>query len=1007
MKGWFVGTVALWVLLSLPLDSGAQSPDGRIDINDLIHRGQVVVRLKPVFDIGRIEDVFDQDPATGARTAGLNPARIILEFKSPFDLTKSRLILSTWDVMSSGNGTWSMATAETITDMEMRTGSYRVIFADRPLQLNAWAEAQFSATGRFIQLTATSATGDDYVYLKEWELYGTVASLQLADLRAERDSLHLWEGWKWRHTKLTGTTSWGTETDVPLSDAVWSSSNPAVASVDSAGNIFTHNAGDVVISASYGGQTATVGVNVLPIVRQPEFGPIDPYLATPAADALYEIPVLIIRYLPTTDGVNLDVSYAPDHWWLHEVTLEQMKSDILRNDRNIKFMMEERSRFRGYKNPDAIPSLGYRVVGYITVYEQTPPGEIFSDDQGYPVYWPDFHQIFERFDIAHYVNDLGVQEIWFWNNQLWPGNPSYDPQLHRPENFRGMWESNMASPVTGDISNSNRYEGDLPVYNATYVLFDRNMRRNPQTLHIHGHQIEHMLMHINRRQDGNIDLFWKQFVGADDQLQSITGRCGWTHMPPNTTQNYDYFNTTLVDSDIEDWTPTRIGQTKLVNVDTWKNLVYAFPEDIFDEGSRTEANWYIYWMQNMPGYGNTIDYGDNNRMTNWWLFTAKWDSVIHANMGLYEPKPLEFSITTTTLKTGVYKHAYVDTIVISGGKPPYAVTVADSLLPDGLVFVSAAQTIAGIPQQSGTFHFELVARDSDMPPQADTVSLALTITNHAPLFVSADSTSAVRDETFSYTARAYEPDANEVDYAFADVPSWLSATGATVSGKVPSDATDTSFVAIATDGELSDSLKVRVTLLEGNWPPRIVHLSDFSFPNDDIYTIQLDSCVIDSNNAPEEMVWTIIPADSHLSVYLLQHVAQFSAHDWTGSTGVQFKVTDPNGASDCLAVQATVTFPTGISASHPHIPETVILRQNYPNPFNRETTILFGTPEDMHVTISAHNVLGLKVADIFRGELPAGMHRIIWDTGDQPSGIYFILLKTNSRKLTTRALLLK
>ncbi|HKV40917.1 MAG TPA: hypothetical protein VJX67_17040 [Blastocatellia bacterium] len=57
----------------------------------------------------------------------------------------------------------------------------------------------------------------------------------------------------------------------------------------------------------------------------------------------------------------------------------------------------------------------------------------------------------------------------------------------------------------------------------------------------------------------------------------ITGRCGWTHMPPNTTTNYDYENMTSVSSDIEDWTPETVGQTKQVNALTWGSIPYTWP----------------------------------------------------------------------------------------------------------------------------------------------------------------------------------------------------------------------------------------------------------------------------------------------------------------------------------------------------------------------------------------------------------------------------------------------
>ena len=42
----------------------------------------------------------------------------------------------------------------------------------------------------------------------------------------------------------------------------------------------------------------------------------------------------------------------------------------------------------------------------------------------------------------------------------------------------------------------------------------------------------------------------------------------------------------------------------------------------------------MYWMQNIPGYGNTIPYGPN-RISDWRVFTADWDAAIAAGTGLY------------------------------------------------------------------------------------------------------------------------------------------------------------------------------------------------------------------------------------------------------------------------------------------------------------------------------------------------------------------------------------
>lgn len=364
---------------------------------------------------------------------------------------------------------------------------------------------------------------------------------------------------------------------------------------------------------------------------------IDPYLATPAPNHIYEIPVVIMRFLPTKDGVNLDTSKAPDFWELGEITLDELKNRIDIFDKRVKFMLEEGTRYRGYKNPAAVPSIGYRVVSYITVYEQTPKGPILTHlEDGTPLYSPDYHAIFKRFDMKHFVEELGVKEIWIWMGGVNSDFPCYDPEIHKPEDFRNWWESNMSSPLTGDISNSNRDNKDLPIYKSTYTVYGQNFRRShAEAVHNHGHQLEAILSHVNHLQFGNTDLFWKKFVGQDEDGNFITGRAGWTHMPPNTTKHYDYTETmTLVESDIEDWTPDNIGEKKPVNVETYGNLKYNWREtDLMKIPQRIESQWYIYWMQNMPGYNNAIKYNDKE-MTNWWEFTADWDKAISAEKGL-------------------------------------------------------------------------------------------------------------------------------------------------------------------------------------------------------------------------------------------------------------------------------------------------------------------------------------------------------------------------------------
>jgi hypothetical protein len=441
-----------------------------------------------------------------------------------------------------------------------------------------------------------------------------LAGITIYGLEISPNQINLLETW-WKTPDLMAVTDYGTMT-VPPGEAAWSISDSSIASVSQEGKIVAVSEGVGMLSASFNGFTAEAQVHVAAPVLEPEVETIDPCLATPAEGHLAEIPVVIIRYLPTIDGINLDESVTG-----YSSTLEDLKESIDTHTKRTKFMLEEGTRYHGYKNPNAVPSLGYRVVYIVTVYEEV--------QQGFPVPWnpgwyrPDYNQILTRFDAETFVNDLGVKEFWLVTWHYGGIEPA---------------ESNMSSPVTGDISNSERYEGDLPIYNHTYVVYGMNFTRTQsEHVHCHGHQLEAILSYINERQDGNTDLFWKNFVGKDDSGNFITGRCGWTHMPPNTTDHYDYVNPTIVESDIENWNPNGTGIRIPVNVDTWGNLVFSWPDGVTDFHTRIESQWYIYWMQNMPGHQSCIEYGENY-MTNWWLFSADWDEAV-ATQGLYRSIP--------------------------------------------------------------------------------------------------------------------------------------------------------------------------------------------------------------------------------------------------------------------------------------------------------------------------------------------------------------------------------
>ena len=94
------------------------------------------------------------------------------------------------------------------------------------------------------------------------------------------------------------------------------------------------------------------------------------------------------------------------------------------------------------------------------------------------------------------------------------------------------------------------------------------------------------------------------------------------------------------------------------------------------------------------------------------------------------------------------------------------------------------------------------------------------------------------------------------------------------------------------------------------------------------------------------------------------------------------------------------------------LPSRLALHPNHPNPFNPETTIRFELPNRAVVSLEIFALPGQRLRTLVKRELPAGVHRVVWDGRDgrgEPasSGVYFYRLKAGAASLTRRMLLLK
>jgi protocatechuate 3,4-dioxygenase beta subunit len=138
-------------------------------------------------------------------------------------------------------------------------------------------------------------------------------------------------------------------------------------------------------------------------------------------------------------------------------------------------------------------------------------------------------------------------------------------------------------------------------------------------------------------------------------------------------------------------------------------------------------------------------------------------------------------------------------------------------------------------------------------------------------------------------------------------------------------------------------------------------------------------------------------------------ITQMVPDGWTQTlpaNGQPYNITLANNAD-----QAGVDFgnQNAVTAVNERLgnPNEYALYQNYPNPFNPTTRLSFYLPKDGYVVLKVYNVLGIEVASIFEGRMSAGIHSVVWDAQDIPSGVYVYRLMAGTFSAVKKMILMK
>jgi hypothetical protein len=189
-----------------------------------------------------------------------------------------------------------------------------------------------------------------------------------------------------------------------------------------------------------------------------------------------------------------------------------------------------------------------------------------------------------------------------------------------------------------------------------------------------------------------------------------------------------------------------------------------------------------------------------------------------------------------------------------------ALTYAASNLPSWASFNTATRTFSGTPDQTGNYtgvHFEV--SDGALTDSED-ITIAVT-TNHAPTLVNPGNKSVNEGTVLSFTISATDPDSDPLNYSASNMPSGSSFSQATRTFSwTPSYTQAGAYPDIrfsVTDGQLSSSQNITITVNNVNRPPVLNPIGNRSVTTDQLLTFTVsatdpdgDSLTYSATNLP-------------------------------------------------------------------------------------------------------------------------------------------------------------
>ena len=237
-------------------------------------------------------------------------------------------------------------------------------------------------------------------------------------------------------------------------------------------------------------------------------------------------------------------------------------------------------------------------------------------------------------------------------------------------------------------------------------------------------------------------------------------------------------------------------------------------------------------------------------------------------------------------------------------------TYSASGLPTGATFNASTRVFSWTPTyaQGGSYNLTFSVNDGNSATASETITITVSNLNRDPLLGAIGNKSTTENSNLTFTLSATDPDGDSLTYSSSNLPTGASFNVSSgVFSWTPGLAQAGSYPGVrftVTDGNLSDSEDIAITVTNTNTPPVLAPIGAKSIAESSVLTFTLSASDADGDTLTYSA--SNLPTGASFNPNS-RRFSWTSTYAQVGSYNVTFSVNDGNGGTASETVSITVS----------------------------------------------------------------------------------------------------